>query len=132
MKASVNEEKTAEMSVPSNTFLFEIAWEVCNQVGGIYTVIRSKVPSVIEKWGKENYFLIGPYFEALHQVQNQHLEFKEKIHEFVMGHFFQSYSFDLDNTLYFFTSGRYEYHNKGYDLTLEALARLNWRIQHGY
>jgi len=51
------------LDVPSNTYLFEIAWEVCNQVGGIYTVIRSKVPSVIEKWGKENYFLIGPYFE---------------------------------------------------------------------
>ena len=48
--------------IPKNTFLFEVAWEVCNQVGGIYTVIRSKVPSVIEKWGKENYCLIGPYF----------------------------------------------------------------------
>jgi len=51
-----------QSSVPKNTFLFEIAWEVCNQVGGIYTVIRSKVPSVIEKWGKDNYCLIGPYF----------------------------------------------------------------------
>ncbi len=347
MNADMNIEKPEELKVPSNTYLFEIAWEVCNQVGGIYTVIRSKVPSVIEKWGKDNYFLIGPYFEdqaaahfdpatdystpvgkavlkmqergfdvhygqwivsgrphvvlfnpysvydklgeikhfvlqdyhislpgqddlldkvaafgfqvkeflrylcssgfcssrviahfhewmaglpipglrkdnldikivftthatllgrylamndnrfydhlafynwekeannfnvrpiveierasahgahvfttvseltgrecthllgrtpdmilpnglniqrfeALHQVQNQHLEFKEKIHDFVMGHFFQSYSFDLDNTLYFFTSGRYEYQNKGYDLTLEALARLNWRMQ---
>lgn len=344
------EEKTVETTqakLPSNTMLFEIAWEVCNQVGGIYTVIRSKVPSVIEKWGKDNYFLIGPYFEdqaaahfdpatdystpvgkavlkmqergfdvhygqwivsgrpnvvlfnpfsvydklgeikhfvwhdyhislpgqdelldkvaafgfqvkeflrylrtselldqnvtahfhewmaglpipgirkenldikivftthatllgrylamndsrfydhlpfynweaeatkfnvkpiaeierasahgahvfttvseltgrecthllgrtpdmilpnglnierfeALHQVQNQHFLFKEKIHDFVRGHFFQSYSFDLDNTLYFFTSGRYEYHNKGYDLTLEALARLNYKMQ---
>lgn len=333
--------------IPSNSTLFEVAWEVCNQVGGIYTVIRSKVPSVINKWGKDNYFLIGPYFEeqaaahfdaatdfstpigkavlkmqergfdvhygqwivsgrpnvvlfnpysvydklgeikhfvwqdyhislpgsdelldkvaafgyqvkeffnylcsndlcgghviahfhewmaglpipgirkdnlnikivftthatllgrylamndqrfydhlpfynwekeaanfnvkaiaeierasahgahvfttvsdvtakectyllgrtpdmilpnglniqrfeALHQIQNQHVQVKEQIHDFVMGHFFQSYSFDLDKTLYFFTSGRYEYHNKGYDLTLEALARLNWKMQ---
>ncbi len=340
-------ENIPDLGVPANTILFEIAWEVCNQVGGIYTVIRSKVPTIIEKWGKENYFLIGPYFEdqaaahfdpatdfstpvgqavlkmqergfdvhygqwivsgrphvvlfnpysvfdklgeikhfvwqdyhislpgqdelldkvaafgfqvkeflrylcasglsekrviahfhewmaglpvpglrkekleikivftthatllgrylamndnrfydhlpfynweaeannfnvrpiveierasahgahifstvsevtarecthllgrtpdlilpnglnierfeALHQVQNQHFQFKEKIHDFVMGHFFQSYSFDLDNTIYFFTSGRYEYHNKGYDLTLEALARLNWKMQ---
>jgi len=68
-------------------------------------------------------------FEALHQIQNQHFQYKIKIHDFVMGHFFQSYSFDLDNTIYFFTSGRYEYHNKGYDLTLEALARLNWKMQ---
>ena len=340
--------KNEGTNIPSDSVLFEIAWEVCNQVGGIYTVIRSKVPSVIKKWGKENYFLIGPYFadqaatyfdpatnfttpiekavlkmkesgcdihygqwivsgrpnvilfnpysvfdkldeikysiwqdfhisipdndellnrtvafgyqvkeffkylclqqicddktviahfhewmagfpipcirkdnlnvkivftthatllgrylamndnnfydhlpfynweteaqkfnvkpiaeierasahgahvfttvsevtskecisflgrapdlilpnglniqrfEALHEIQNQHVKIKEQIHEFVMGHFFQSYSFDLDKTLYFFTSGRYEYHNKGYDLTLEALARLNWKMQ---
>ncbi len=336
-----------EFKLPENTFLFEIAWEVCNQVGGIYTVIRSKVPSVIDKWGHENYCLIGPYFadqaaahfdpatdfstpigkavlklqergfdvhygqwivsgrpnvvlfnpysvydklgeikhflwqdyhisvpggddlldkvaafgfqvkelfyylcdsgfaqnnmiahfhewmaglpipgirkknlnikivftthatllgrylamndpqfydhlpfynwekeavnfnvkpiaeierasahgahvfttvseitgkectyllgrtpdlilpnglnierfEALHQVQNQHVKLKDQIHDFVMGHFFQSYSFNLDKTLYFFTSGRYEYHNKGFDLTLEALARLNYKMQ---
>lgn len=68
-------------------------------------------------------------FEVLHQIQNQHALIKEQIHEFVMGHFFQSYPFDLDKTLYFFTSGRYEYQNKGYDLTLEALARLNWKMQ---
>lgn len=347
MNTIIPEEVPEVVKIPSNAMLFEIAWEVCNQVGGIYTVIRSKVPSVIDKWGSDNYFLIGPYFadqaaahfdpatdystpvgkavlkmqergfdvyygqwivsgrpnvvlfnpysvfdklgeikhfvwqdyhislpgqdelldkvaafgfqvkeflrylctsglcsgpviahfhewmaglpipglrkdnldvkivftthatllgrylamndnqfydhlpfynweqeankfnvrpiveierasahgahvfttvseltgrecthllgrtpdlilpnglniqrfEALHQVQNQHLEYKEKIHDFVMGHFFQSYSFDLDNTLYFFTSGRYEYQNKGYDLTLEALARLNYRMQ---
>ena len=68
-------------------------------------------------------------FEALHQIQNQHVNVKDQIHDFVMGHFFQSYSFDLDKTLYFFTSGRYEYHNKGFDLTLEALARLNYKMQ---
>ncbi len=347
MRGEKEQNSEVVQGIPSNTYLFEIAWEVCNQVGGIYTVIRSKVPSVIEKWGKENYFLIGPYFqeqaaahfdpatdfstpvgkavlkmqergfdvhygqwivsgrpyvvlfnpfsvfdklgeikhfvwqdyhislpgqdelidkvaafgfqvkeflrhlcssglcdkkviahfhewmaglpipgirkenldislvftthatllgrylamndnqfyehlpfynweteatkfnvrpiveierasahgahvfttvseltarecthllgrtpemilpnglnierfEALHHVQNQHLVYKEKIHDFVMGHFFQSYSFDLDKTVYFFTSGRYEYHNKGYDLTLEALARLNWKMQ---
>lgn len=69
-------------------------------------------------------------FEVLHQIQNLHADFKSKIHDFVMGHFFQSYSFDLDKTIYFFTSGRYEYHNKGYDITLEALARLNWKMQY--
>ncbi|MEN8116303.1 MAG: glycosyltransferase [Bacteroidota bacterium] len=347
MAATKKNKKPEKIDVTESTKLFEVAWEVCNQVGGIYTVIRSKVPSVIKKWGVENYFLIGPYFEdqaaahfdpatdystpigkavlqmqergfdvhygqwivsgrpnvvlfnpysvydklgeikyylqqdynisipegdelldkvvafsfqvkeffhylcanqfcenniiahfhewmaglpipairkdnlniktvftthatllgrylamndqnfyehlpfynwedeavkfnvkpiadierasahgahvlttvsevtakectyllgrtpdqilpnglniqrfeALHHIQNQHIEIKEKIHEFVKGHFFQSYSFDLDKTLYFFTSGRYEYQNKGYDLTLEALARLNWKMQ---
>jgi glycogen(starch) synthase len=46
-----------------------------------------------------------------------------------MGHFFQSYPFDLDKTLFFFTSGRFEYRNKGYDITLEALDELNKRLK---
>src|SRR5690606_3090820 len=47
----------------------------------------------------------------------------------VMAHFFQSYSFDLDKTLYFVTSGRYEYKNKGFDLTIEAMSRLNKKLK---
>ncbi len=68
-------------------------------------------------------------FVALHEFQNLHLEYKEQINQFVMSMFFPSYSFDLDRTLYFFTAGRYEYRNKGFDLTLEALARLNARLK---
>jgi len=68
-------------------------------------------------------------FEALHEFQNLHSLHKEQIHEFVMGHFFNSYSFDLNNTVYFFTSGRYEYKNKGFDLTLEALVHLNHQLK---
>lgn len=68
-------------------------------------------------------------FEALHEFQNLHSQYKEQIHEFVMGHFFNSYAFDLNKTVYFFTSGRYEYKNKGFDLTLEALVHLNHQLK---
>ncbi len=53
--ATVNEESLKK------ALLAEIAWEVCNQVGGIYTVIQTKVQSMMEKWG-DCYCLIGPYF----------------------------------------------------------------------
>jgi glycogen(starch) synthase len=68
-------------------------------------------------------------FVAMHEFQNLHREYKNKISQFVMGHFFPSYTFDLDRTLYFFTSGRFEYRNKGFDLTIESLARLNARMR---
>lgn len=68
-------------------------------------------------------------FEVSHEVQNLHVTYKQKINTFVMGHFFHSYTFDLDKTIYFFTSGRYEYKNKGFDLTLESLAHLNERLK---
>jgi glycogen(starch) synthase len=68
-------------------------------------------------------------FTAVHEFQNLHRQYKERIHEFVMGHFFPAYEFDIESTLYFFTSGRYEYRNKGMDVFIEALARLNWRLK---
>ncbi|HWE95900.1 MAG TPA: glycosyltransferase [Tepidisphaeraceae bacterium] len=68
-------------------------------------------------------------FAAPHEFQYLHQQYKERIHEFVMGHFFPSYTFDLDNTLYLVTSGRYEYRNKGMDMYIEALHRLNWRLK---
>lgn len=68
-------------------------------------------------------------FHATHEFQNLHAVHKEKIGNFVKGHFYGNYDFDLDNTLYFFISGRYEFRNKGADMFIEALARLNHRLK---
>jgi glycogen(starch) synthase len=68
-------------------------------------------------------------YDVMHEFQTMHAQFKERIHRFTMGHFFPSYSFDLERTLYVFTSGRYEPRNKGFDLALEALARLNAQLK---
>ncbi len=68
-------------------------------------------------------------FAALHEHQNLHSKYKKSISDFVMGHFFQNQPFDLDQTLYLFTSGRFEYTNKGYDLTLDALKILNKKMK---
>ena len=64
-------------------------------------------------------------FSAIHEFQNLHAMAKEKIHEFVRGHFYGHFDFNLEKTLYFFIAGRYEYTNKGADIFIEALARLN-------
>ena len=69
-------------------------------------------------------------FAALHEFQNLHAHYKERIHRLVRGHFFGSYAFDLDTTLYFFFAGRYEYQNKGIDLFIEALYRLNGHLKY--
>ena len=42
-----------------NPILFECAWEVANKVGGIYTVIKTKVPVTVSEYG-DRYCLIGP------------------------------------------------------------------------
>ncbi len=68
-------------------------------------------------------------FTVLHEFQNLHAQYKRRIHAFTQGHFYGHYDFDLEDTLYFFTSGRYEYHNKGVDMYIEALFRLNERLR---
>ncbi|XP_049852624.1 glycogen [starch] synthase-like [Schistocerca gregaria] len=68
-------------------------------------------------------------FVALHEFQNLHRKNKERISEFVVGHFFGNLDFDIDKTLYMFTAGRQEYHNKGVDLFIESLARLNYLLK---
>jgi len=43
-------------------YLFEVSYEICNKVGGIYRVLESKADNMIERYGIDNYFLIGPYY----------------------------------------------------------------------
>ncbi len=40
-------------------YLFEVSWEICNKVGGIYTVISTKAPGIQSEF-EDNYLLIGP------------------------------------------------------------------------
>lgn len=40
-------------------YVFEVSWEVCNMIGGIYTVISTKAPLLKQKLG-DHYITIGP------------------------------------------------------------------------
>ena len=68
-------------------------------------------------------------FNVGHDLQTYHADFKQRIHAFTMGYFFPHQRFDLERTLYMFTSGRFEPRNKGFDLCLEAMARLNTQLK---
>uniref|UniRef100_A0A674NQ41 Glycogen [starch] synthase n=1 Tax=Takifugu rubripes TaxID=31033 RepID=A0A674NQ41_TAKRU len=71
-------------------------------------------------------------FSAMHEFQNLHAQSKNRIQEFVRGHFYGHLDFNLDKCLFLFIAGRYEFSNKGADLFLESLARLNYllRVSH--
>ena len=43
----------------SADFIFETSWEICNKVGGIYTVLSTKAKTVVEQYG-DQYICIGP------------------------------------------------------------------------
>lgn len=51
-------------------YIFEVSWEVCNKVGGIYTVISTKALSLVKEH-KDNYILLGPdvWKETVHNPE---------------------------------------------------------------
>jgi glycogen(starch) synthase len=90
---------------------------ICAKECGVFTTVSpltqeectsllGRTPDVITPNGLNiDRFDVGPDFQTLHAQQ------KEQIHRFTMAHFFPSYAFDLDRTLYFFTAGRFEPRN---------------------
>ena len=40
-------------------YLFEVSWEVCNKVGGIYTVVATKALHLSAQMGRRHIF-VGP------------------------------------------------------------------------
>lgn len=67
-----------------------------------------------------------PTFEELaikHRIQ------RDRIREFMLYYFFPYYAFDPRETLIYFIAGRYEFHDKGIDIYIKALAKLNERLK---
>lgn len=64
-------------------------------------------------------------FPTFEETVFRHLKNKEKLSDFLMSHFFPHQSFDLTDSLFFYFGGRYEFKNKGFDIMLESLAKLN-------
>lgn len=65
----------------------------------------------------------------LEEIPTKHAFYKAKIKEFLIPYFFPYYSFDLDNSLFYFISGRYEFKNKGLDVFIDSLGKLNERLK---
>ncbi|MFB6245805.1 MAG: glycogen/starch synthase [Candidatus Nanohaloarchaea archaeon] len=67
-------------------------------------------------------------FPSLEELSYQHKKNKSEMKEFLRAYFEPYYDVDLENDpRIFYTSGRYEFHNKGYDVFIDALADLNER-----
>jgi glycogen(starch) synthase len=68
-------------------------------------------------------------FPDMEEIPKEHKKNKEKIKDFLISYFFPYYYFDLEDTLLYFISGRYEIYAKGIDVFIRALGRLNERLK---
>lgn len=68
-------------------------------------------------------------FPSFEEVTQKHNLYRNRLREFALYYFFPYYSFDLQESLFYFTASRYEFHNKGIDVFIEALGRLNTQLK---
>lgn len=69
------------MSILVPDYIFEASWEVCNRVGGIYTVLSTKAASLVSRFG-QNMFFVGP--DVWHEVESPFfIPDKDKFSEWV-------------------------------------------------
>ncbi|OIP81936.1 MAG: glycosyl transferase [Porphyromonadaceae bacterium CG2_30_38_12] len=66
-------------------YIFEASWEVCNMVGGIYTVLSTRAATLKQNFGDKLVFIgpdvwtdnYNPYFEELPQLMPEWVEFTQ-------------------------------------------------------
>ncbi|MBN2330399.1 MAG: glycogen/starch synthase [Candidatus Aenigmarchaeota archaeon] len=62
-------------------------------------------------------------------LRKMHESCRERIKNFLLGYFLPYYDVEADGSLVCFISGRYELRNKGIDVFIDALGRLNERLR---
>jgi len=68
-------------------------------------------------------------FHLMEELSNLHVKYRNTMRKFVMDYFAPYYYLNVEDTLFFFISGRYEFRNKGLDLFIDALGELNKRLR---
>src|SRR5680860_13679 len=68
-------------------------------------------------------------FPSFEETALKHKIYRDKLREFVLYYFFPYYKIDLENTLFYFTASRYEFHNKGLDIYIDSLGKLNEKMK---
>ncbi len=68
-------------------------------------------------------------FPSFEDISIQHRIRRDKIRDFLLYYFHPHYNIDLKESLIFFLAGRYEFRDKGIDIYLHALAKLNEELK---
>jgi glycogen(starch) synthase len=68
-------------------------------------------------------------FPLMEDLSSLHLLHRDRMRRFLLSYFSPYYEFDAKNTLMFFIAGRFEYRNKGLDVLIDALGKMNQALK---
>jgi glycogen synthase len=120
-KRKVSDKHQIEKASALNATIFTT---VSQSVSDASSIILSRKPEIITLNG-----LDMRNFPDLEEIPAKHKSSKEKLKDFIISYFFPHYYLDIENTLFYFISGRYEFHGKGIDLFIRALGQLNKKLK---
>jgi len=109
--------------------------KACAQNADIFTTVSEITSMEAEKilGRKADVLLLNGLdiekFPSFEELSVKHRIYREKIREFIAYYFFPYYHFDLSQTLLFFIVGRYEFKNKGIDIFIKSLGKLNQEMK---
>ncbi|MBR9689790.1 MAG: hypothetical protein GOV01_02765 [Candidatus Altiarchaeota archaeon] len=125
------EENAKESGVTAKHLLEKAAAKYAN----IFTTVSDSTGDEAEKiLGRKpdvlTYNAMGSHdIPDLAKLMNEKVGFRKKIDDFVRSYFFPYYPLNLEDYPVIYTAGRYEFFNKGYDLFIDALGKINERLK---
>ena len=93
---------------------------VSKTTGKEATKLLGKKPDVLVLNGVDS-----KNFPSIENTSIMHVDNRKVLREFQAYHFYPYYTFNLKNNLAYIFAGRYEYENKGLDIYVKALQKLN-------
>ena len=130
-KQTIPDDKAREYSAVSKhsmekatARLTDVFTSVSNVTGRECEFILGRKPDVLLYNGLDT-----AKFPPMEELSNQHIQYRDHIRRFLSAYFSPYYPIDADDTLLFFISGRFEYRNKGIDMFMDALGRLNQKLR---
>lgn len=120
-KYGIQAKHLTEKACASNADVFTTVSEI---TGIEATYFLGKKPDILLPNGLD--IQTFPTFE---DASIRHKLLKAKMRKFVTSYFFPYYQFNLDETLFYFIAGRYEFHDKGIDVFIKSLGNLNEKLK---
>ncbi len=112
---------SVEVACANNADVFTTVSEI---TGREAEYLLGKKPDVLLYNGLDT----GKYPEA-EELSVLRKQYRRRMREFLVSYFCRYYYLDINNIRSMFISGRYEFHNKGVDVFIDALGRLNSRLK---
>lgn len=119
---NIHAKHQTEKATAQNSDVFTTVSEITGEEAKI---ILQREPDVIVENG-----LDSNMFPTFEEASVKHRLFREKMRNFLMTMFYPHYAVDLEKSLQFFVSGRYEFYSKGINVLIDALGKLNKKLKH--